>query len=146
LGAAILCLLLLVGCRLLRLPAALWVASFAVFPLAALLAWDRARSLGHTVQDGWLVLRIGSLVRRTSIIRHEGVIGWNVRQSFFQRRLGLVSLAATTAAGRQHYEAEDVTPEAALRVCEEVLPGMLRPFLTPGEQASALPPTMGGLR
>ena len=38
----------------------------------------------------------------------EGVIGWNLRQSLFQRRAGVVTLEATTAGGRQRYPLPDV--------------------------------------
>lgn len=127
--AAVVAALLIVGCRQVGLPIGFWIASPALLPLAALLAWDRARSLGHTVQDGWLVVRLGSLIRRTSVVSCEGVIGWNLRQSLFQRRLGLVTLFATTAAGRQRYAAQDVSYAEAVATCEEAVPGLLRPFL-----------------
>ncbi len=113
-----------------------WTVAVAILPLAALLAWDRGRSLGHTVADGWLVVRIGSLIRRTSIVSCDGVIGWNLHQSFFQRRLGLVNLSATTAAGRGGYTAQDVSPAEAVATCEEAVPGLLRPFLVPSNQVS----------
>ena len=57
-------------------------------PLACLLAVDRYRSLGHAVVAGWLVFRQGSLVRRRCVLEVDGVIGWTLRQSFFQRRTG----------------------------------------------------------
>lgn len=123
--------LLILGFRLLGLGIGFQIASLTALPLGALLAWDRARSLGHTVQDGWLVVRLGSLVRRTSVVECEGVIGWNLHQSLFQRRLGLVTLFATTAAGRQRYAAQDVTLAEAVATCEEAVPGLLRPFLAP---------------
>lgn len=142
--AAVLCALLILGERQAGLGIGFWIASLALLPLAALLAWDRGLALGHTVQDGWLVVRIGSLVRRTSIVSCDGVIGWNLHQSLFQRRLGLVNLSATTAAGRQQYTAQDLTLPEALATCEAGLPGLLRPFLVPGDQPSPHhPPTMG---
>jgi len=136
--AAVLCALLILGEWLIGLGIGFWIASVAVLPLTALLAWDRGRSLGHTVQDGWLVARIGSLIRRTSIVNCEGIIGWNLHQSFFQRRLGLVNLSATTAAGRQRYTAQDVTLAEALATCEEGVPGSLHPFLVARDQVSRL--------
>ncbi|MBO0745305.1 MAG: PH domain-containing protein, partial [Candidatus Dormibacteraeota bacterium] len=136
------CALLILGERSLGLGTGFWIASLVLLPLAALLAWDRARSLGHTVRDRWLVVRIGSLIRRTSIVSCDGVIGWNLHQSFFQRRLRLVNLSATTAAGRQRYTAQDVSLEEALAICEEGLPGLLDPFLVPRDQPSRLAPRM----
>ena len=139
---AVLCALLILGERLAGLGVGFWIASLAVLPVAALLAWDRGRSLGHTVQDRWLVVRIGSLIRRTSVVSCDGVIGWNLHQSFFQRRLGLVTLSATTAAGRQRYTAQDVSLREALVTCEEGLPGLLDPFLVAADQPSPLGPRM----
>ena len=98
-------------------------------PLALLLALDRYRSLGHAVVAGALVVRKGSLIRRRAMLSCEGVIGWNLKRSFTQRRAGVATLVATTAAGRQGYELQDVEPAEAVRVAEEAVPGLLTPFL-----------------
>jgi putative membrane protein len=112
------------------LPAWTWQASLTLPPIAALLAYDRARNLGHAVSDAsTLVARQGSVVRRRAILSCDGIIGWNLRSSFFQRRAGLVTLVATTAAGHQAVEVLDVPVGEALRIAEEALPGMLSPFL-----------------
>jgi putative membrane protein len=104
-----------------------------LLPIGALLAADRYRSLGHAVSasaDGvTLVGRHGSLVRRRVMLSRDGIIGWNVHQSFFQRRAGLATLIATTAAGHQHYEIVDVELAEALRVADQALPGLVTPFL-----------------
>ncbi|WP_433184258.1 PH domain-containing protein [Actinoallomurus sp. CA-150999] len=110
-------------------PAWTWQAAIVPVPLAALVAADRAHALGHAVVNGALVGRRGSLVRRRSVLSCEGIIGWNLRRSFFQRRSGLATLVATTAAGRQRVEVQDVPLNEALRVAEEALPGLLTPFL-----------------
>jgi putative membrane protein len=108
-----------------------WGASVLAIPAAALLAADRYRSLGHALPGGTLVTRTGSLVRRRSMLDCDGVIGFNLRRSFFQRRVGLLTLTATTAAGRQRYAIQDVEPAEALRVAEAAAPGLLAPFLEP---------------
>jgi putative membrane protein len=105
------------------------VASLVILPLGALLAWDRYRNLGHTVTGKTLVSREGSLVRRRVMLTADGVIGWNIHRSFLQRRSGLATLIATTAAGKQHYAVVDVELPEAIRVAEGVLPGLLTPFL-----------------
>lgn len=107
-------------------PAVLAATSLA---LAALLAADRSHSLGHALVDGALISRVGTLVRRRSVLACDGVIGWNIRQSFFQRRGGVVTLTATTAGGRQAYQLPDLAPTEALRIADAVVPGLLRPFL-----------------
>jgi len=110
-------------------PAWPWIAALALLPLAALLAADRYRSLGHALVGPWLVVRSGSLRRRRAMLATDGVIGWNVRRSYFQRRLGLATLTATTAAGRQRYLALDVDEAEALRIARAATPGLLDPFL-----------------
>jgi putative membrane protein len=128
-----LCALLAAAAAALRwwagLPAWVVVVSLALLPLGALLAADRYRSLGHEVVDRALVSAYGSLLRRRNVLACDGIIGWNLRQSFFQRRAGLVTLTATTAAGRQAYRVQDVTTAEALRVAGEAIPGLLTPFL-----------------
>jgi putative membrane protein len=115
--------------RLGVLPAWTWRAALVLLPIAAFLAYDRARSLGHALIDDTLVSRRGSLVRRRSALACDGIIGWNINRSFFQRRAGLATLVATTAAGRQRIEVQDVEVPEALRVADEAVPGLLRPFL-----------------
>jgi putative membrane protein len=109
----------------------LWVVPVAAVPLllAVPLGLDRYRGLGHTVSGSYLVTRSGSLSRSRDVVARDGVIGWNVRQSFFQRRAGLVTLSATTAAGSQAYVVLDVDPQEAVRVVQETTPGLLEPFL-----------------
>ena len=105
------------------------VAALVLLPVALLLAADRYRSLGHAVTDGRLVAGRGSLIRRRSAMAAEGIIGWNLERSFFQRRVGLATLTATTAAGEQHYDVQDVEMGEALRIAEELVPGLAAPFL-----------------
>jgi putative membrane protein len=110
-------------------PAWLPIAGALLGPVAAALAADRYRSLGHAIADGRLVVRSGSLVRRRCAVAAEGIIGWNVDRSFFQRRAGLATLVATTAAGHQHYDVQDVELGEALRLAEDLVPGLAAPFL-----------------
>ena len=91
---------------------------------------DRFRSLGHAFADGYVVTRYGSVVRRRCALQAEGVIGWNLRASWFQRRLDLVSLRATTAAGRQSYTIVDISPAEAIRFADTAVPGLLTEFLS----------------
>jgi putative membrane protein len=128
---------LLVLPQLLPLPAWSWEVSVVLVPLGAALAYDRYRSLGHALVGRFLVTSRGSLVRRRWMLAREGIIGWNLEQSFFQRRAGLVTLVATTAAGRQAYAVQDVTVEEAVRVAHAVLPDLLAPFLVRGSDPAA---------
>ncbi|MFI9782642.1 PH domain-containing protein [Kitasatospora sp. NPDC051984] len=103
----------------------------ALLPFTVPLALDRYRSLGHAVADGFLVSRHGSLVRRRTVLSGEGVIGWNLRRSWGQRRAGLVTLTATTAAGRKKYQVIDLPVDQLPELADQVLPGLLTPFLVP---------------
>jgi putative membrane protein len=88
----------------------------------ALLAGDRARSLGHRVGDGWLVARAGSAERRRDCIAAAGIIGWTVRQTLMQRRAGVATLIAATAAGVKRYQVVDVPAELAWSVAAAASP------------------------
>ncbi len=112
-----------------------WLGAAAVVtvPAAVMLAADRYRSLGHALSGSFLVMRQGCLDRRRDVVDCEGIIGWNVRESFFQRRAGLATLTATTAAGRQQYAITDVPLFMAVAVGNRALPGLLDAFLVPDE-------------
>ncbi|MCV7066582.1 PH domain-containing protein [Mycolicibacterium farcinogenes] len=89
---------------------------------AGLLAADRARALGHLVHDGWLVARTGSLERRRDCLDDAGIIGWTVRQTFFQRRAGVATLIAATAAGEKRYTVIDIPAAQAWSVAAAASP------------------------
>jgi len=140
---ALLTAVLVVLPRLAPVPAWAWEASPVLLPLGLLLAYDRYRSLGHGLAGRVLVASRGSLVRRRCMLDCDGIIGWNLERSFFQRRAGLATLVATTAAGRQRYDVQDVPLETAVRLAEEAVPGLLTPFLEPagpGSPARTLEP------
>ncbi|MEV7301792.1 PH domain-containing protein [Streptomyces clavifer] len=113
-------------------PVLLWTAlvcAVVFLPLAVLSAVDAYRSLGHTVSGDYLVTRSGSLRRSTAALQRTGVIGWTVKQSRFQRRAGLLSVTATTAAGGGAYTAYDTDASEGLAFAAEAVPGLLEPFL-----------------
>jgi putative membrane protein len=74
-------------------------------------------------------VRSGSLRGRRDVVQRTGIIGWNLQQSWFQRRAGLVTLVATTAAGEQAYAALDVPEHLAVALADEAVPGLVEPFL-----------------
>ena len=104
------------------------LVGLVALPVAALLAWDRTRSLGHAVVVGHLVARSGSVVRRRRILEVDHVIGWNLRATWFQRRAGLTTLVATMAGGNQAVEVLDVPEHEAVRVAHEALPELVSQF------------------
>lgn len=108
-----------------------WLLLAGLLPwlVAVPLAADRARRLGHALTPEYLVTRAHSLRGRRVVLLRRGIIGWNVRQTVFQRRAGLVTLTATTAAGKQGYRLYDVPEPDATALADHATPGLLTPFL-----------------
>jgi putative membrane protein len=100
----------------------LWPGALVALPIALALALDRYRNLGHALTERYLVGRHGSLLRQTAALQRDGVIGWRVVQSPFQRRAGVVTLEAVTAAGRGGYELIDVAPDRATELMAATTP------------------------
>ncbi|MBE1578784.1 PH domain-containing protein [Amycolatopsis roodepoortensis] len=109
-------------------------AAFGVvlLPVSMLLALDAYRNLGHGITGRYLVGRHGTVRRSTFALEREGVIGWTVKQSIFQRRKGLLTVVATTAAGAGAYSVYDAGEEQGLLFAEESVPELLTPFLERG--------------
>jgi putative membrane protein len=114
-----------------------WEASFwLVVPVAlaaaavnAVVGELRYRHLGHALTEGHLVSGRGALARVRTVLEREGVIGWVVTQSFFQRRAGLATLTATTAAGPERVDVRDVPYATAVEVAAEATPTAVGEFL-----------------
>ncbi|WP_146207236.1 PH domain-containing protein [Nocardioides silvaticus] len=110
-------------------PAPLLVLPVLLLAGAAALAADRVRSLGHAVVDGYLVTRSGSLLRHRDALASGHVIGWTTTDTWFQRRAGLTTLAATTAGGQGKVEALDLPAERAVEVAHDLTPELVGQFL-----------------
>lgn len=104
------------------LPTWAWVVFGLICLASAALAADRARALGHRVDAEWLVAQAGSLDRRRDCIAAAGIIGWTVRQTLFQRRAGVATLVAATAAGVKGYRVLDVPADIAWAVAATASP------------------------
>ncbi|WP_414944231.1 PH domain-containing protein [Amycolatopsis sp. cmx-11-32] len=100
-----------------------------LLPVSVLLALDAYRNLGHGITGRYLVGRHGTVRRSTFALERDGVIGWTVKQSVFQRRKGLLTVVATTAAGGGAYSVYDAGEEQGLLFAEESVPELLTPFL-----------------
>ncbi|MEU2182380.1 PH domain-containing protein [Streptomyces thermolilacinus] len=109
------------------------VTALLLVPCAVLLALDAYRSLGHGISGGYLVARSGTVRRSTVALQRGGVIGWTLKQSYMQRRAGLLTLTATTAAGDGAYDVYDTDESEGLRFAAAAVPGLLEPFLEPAE-------------
>ncbi len=118
-----------------------WVAVVLAASLA--LAADRYRNLGHAVVDGHLVVGLGSLHRRRTVLTVDGVIGVTIRRSVFQRRAGLATVIATTAAGAQHYDVPDLPEAAAIELARTLVPVCRALIVEPGDTEAVGPDPPG---
>ncbi|MFI6497277.1 PH domain-containing protein [Nonomuraea typhae] len=110
-------------------PAWAWAVPVALAPVALGFAVDAYCGLGHGLGPRHLLTRSGSVLRSTVALERSGIVGWTVRQSFFQRRAGLLTVSATTAAGKGHYDVLDVGQDEGLRMASVTVPGLLEPFV-----------------
>lgn len=114
------------------LKAAVVLAAVLSSAFAVWTAFDSYASLGHANSRRHLVSRRGSTRRATVHLDRSGIIGWRIQQSVFQRRMGLMTLGATTAAGKGHYEVFDADEHEILDFADDAVPELLRPFLIKG--------------
>lgn len=108
-----------------------WVAVLAVALLAlgAAVGESSYRHLGHALAGGHLVAGSGALARTRTVLETDGIIGWVVSQSWWQRRIGLADLTATTAAGAERVLVRDVRLDVAVALADRATPGLLTDFL-----------------
>ncbi|WP_082556575.1 PH domain-containing protein [Modestobacter sp. Leaf380] len=98
------------GVLLLALTGQCWLLAVGVV-LAVLgvpLGLGRYAALGHAAGPRSFTVRSGWLVREQVVLQRRAVVGWQVRQSFFQRRQGLATVVAAVGAGSGGYQALDV--------------------------------------
>lgn len=98
--------------------------------VAAALAENAYRMLGHALTHRHLVSQSGYLAKTRIALERDGIIGWVVRQSIFQRRVGLATLIATTAAGSERVTVSDLPLAAAVALARHATPGLCDQFLT----------------
>ncbi|MFI9718165.1 PH domain-containing protein [Streptomyces sp. NPDC052396] len=115
-------------------PVLLWCALgwlLLSVPLARALAHSAYRALGHERRGRWLVIRSGTLWRRTVALDRDAVIAWTFTDSPFSRRAGVVTATAALAVARgsDGHHIRDLAADEAVAFVEEVSPGLLREFL-----------------
>ena len=129
------------------LPDRWWLVGVAALPVFVWFAALAYRALGHALVGAHLVIR-GGLNRTLVVLRRDAVIGWTFRQSVLQRRLGLLTVRATTAAGSGGYTAPDLAAADAVALADRVVPGLLTRYL-PDQRRGEMPglqPTVGSNR
>lgn len=88
------------------------------------------RALGHAVTTGptgpHLIVRSGLVSRTTSWLRCDAVSTVAIRRSPLQRRLGLCTVSAMTAAGWGAYEVLDIPAEDGVGLAARIAPDLVR--------------------
>jgi len=75
------------------------------------LGLGRYASLGHATGPRSFAVRVGWLVRERAVLERRAVVGWEVTQTWAQRRAGLASVVACVGAGRGGYIAMDMAAD-----------------------------------
>jgi putative membrane protein len=90
-----------------------WVlaAGLVLVVLGVPIGLGRYAALGHAAGATSFAVRGGWLVREEAVIQRRAVVGWEVRQSPFQRRAGLATVTACVGAGRGGYVAVDMAAD-----------------------------------
>jgi putative membrane protein len=87
------------------------VVGVVLLVLGVPLGLSRYAALGHAAGARSFSVRSGWLVREQAVLQRRAVVGWQVRQSFFQRQAGLTTVTACVGAGRGGYAALDMAAE-----------------------------------
>ncbi|MGZ4572094.1 MAG: PH domain-containing protein [Blastococcus sp.] len=111
LGRALFPGLLVTAAGLVGLTVGWWellVAGVVLLAVGVPLGLGRYAALGHATGPRSFAVRSGFLVEQHAILQRRAVVGWQVRQTFFQRRAGLATAVACVGAGSGGYAAVDL--------------------------------------
>jgi putative membrane protein len=89
----------------------LLAVGLALTLLGVPLGLARYASLGHRAGPRSFAVRSGWLVREHVVLQRRAVVGWEVRQSLFQRQAGLATVVACVGAGSGGYAAVDMAAD-----------------------------------
>ncbi|HEX8245536.1 MAG TPA: PH domain-containing protein, partial [Longimicrobium sp.] len=95
-----------------------WLAVF--LPLVWLMARWQYRNRGWALPPGYVMARSGVMNRITWIVPDRKLQTLHVRETLFQRRLGLSTLVVDTAAGGRQASVIDLAHSTARRLLEEL--------------------------
>ncbi|MFD0665161.1 PH domain-containing protein [Thermocatellispora tengchongensis] len=74
-------------------------------------------------------MRSGALRRAQAVVERRAVVGWTLKQTWFQRRAGVLTVIAGVGAGVGGYEAVDVSEADGPAFAAEVTPDWIAPFM-----------------
>lgn len=129
LSAAVLAAVLGAAVTLTPVPAGVFWVLAGYLPVALLGAVIAYRNLGHAVVGPYVIKRSGLVNRTTVVLRRDAVSTVAVSESLFQRRLGLRTVHAMTAAGYGAYAFPDVAAADSTELARTAAPGLLDEFL-----------------
>ncbi|MGY1771791.1 PH domain-containing protein [Blastococcus sp. SYSU D00813] len=89
----------------------LLVAGAGLAVLGVPVGLGRYAALGHAAGPRSFAVRSGWLVQERAVLQRRAVVGWQVRQSPFQRRAGVATVTACVGAGRGGYAAVDLAAD-----------------------------------
>lgn len=112
-----------------------------VFFLA--LSADRIRMLGHALLPGTLVTSHGSWSAKRTVLEADGIIGWTVSQSVFQRTARVANVTAATPAGNRAYSVVDMDADEAWALAEALTPGITDVWQVDAEPGAWVSPSLG---
>lgn len=121
-------------------------------PLVVFLGWGllsvglaeaEYHNLGHGLTDQHVLSGHGTVGKTREVLECAGVIGWVIRQSYFQRRVGLATLVATTAAGSESVTIRDIPMDRAVALATAATPDAFAEVLptTPHPQPLVVTPS-----
>lgn len=105
------------------------MVALVLIPVGVVFGRMEYAHLGHALTRDHLVAGSGVTARTRTVLQRAGVVGWVVSQSFFQRRRGLATLVATTAAGSEKVVIRDVPLDAAVVFARDATPGVIEEFM-----------------
>lgn len=115
----------------------------AAFVIFMVLAVDRIRVLGHALLPDMLVSAQGSWSAKRTVLEADGIIGWTVTQSVFQRTAGVATVAASTPAGNGTYSVMDIAADEAWTLAEALTPGITDIWHHEGDVDGKFSPSLG---
>ncbi|MGY1741240.1 MULTISPECIES: PH domain-containing protein [unclassified Blastococcus] len=86
----------------------LLAAGAALAVLGVPVGLGRYAALGHAAGPRSFAVRSGWVVQERAVLQRRAVVGWQVRQSPFQRRAGVATVVACVGAGSGGYSAVDL--------------------------------------
>ncbi len=107
------------------------------------LSVDRIRMLGHALLPDLMVSSHGSWAAKRTVLEADGIIGWTVTQSVFQRSARVATVSAATPAGNGVYSVMDMAADEAWALAEALTPGITDVWHHDGQPDTLASPSMG---